>query len=86
MFGSATIETAKTVQSITYCNTQLLLSHSLRRIIGVVGRIEQCQVAYIARESANETYRRLCHVFRTESPHQNWQSAKNRLFFFARSK
>ena len=56
-------------------------------MIGVVGRIEQCQVAYVAREPAGETYRRLCHIFRTESPHQvhcTFYFSQSFHFFFLR--
>ncbi|KHN84827.1 SH2 domain-containing protein 5 [Toxocara canis] len=47
-----------------------LLCHSLRRVNCVIGRTERCQVAYIAREPTGETYRRLCHLFYTDAPHQ----------------
>uniref|UniRef100_A0A9J2PBE5 PID domain-containing protein n=1 Tax=Ascaris lumbricoides TaxID=6252 RepID=A0A9J2PBE5_ASCLU len=58
-------------KAISFLNfQQTLLCHSLRRVSCVVGRTERCQVAYIAREPTGETYRRLCHLFYTDAPHQ----------------
>ncbi|CAI4230875.1 unnamed protein product [Auanema sp. JU1783] len=42
----------------------LLIGHSMRRILSVVGRPAMKEVAYIAMESSGQTYRKKCHVFR----------------------
>ncbi|VDM38297.1 unnamed protein product [Toxocara canis] len=68
------VEFKKQVRSSMLSNTPFfqrpLLCHSLRRVNCVIGRTERCQVAYIAREPTGETYRRLCHLFYTDAPHQ----------------
>lgn len=61
------------VQTTAVDNAELLfLSHPIRKVCCVLGRVETQQLAYVTREQPSHTgrdipYRKQCHVFRTET-------------------